>query len=131
MPHVTILAPDCKPAGLDRPTIGDHVELPSGCDPRRYPIIARHVFGVDPSHSIGRAAASLVTDLRFRNKIVCLLAMGKRPATELIAELAVRHGLEAEVDQLLDRYLEIDVEALDVTGARDLPPPPLHEVVGQ
>ena len=86
--------------------------------------------GFNPTRAIGRAAASLVADLRIRNKIVCLHAMGKRPATEFIVEFAVRHGLEAELDRLLDRYLELDGAALDVTGARDFPPPPLH-VVGQ
>lgn len=103
-------------------------ELPVGFDPQRYPIISRHVLGIDPARVIGRAAASLVADLRFRNKIAVLLAMGDRPIVEMMAELAVVHGLETEVDQLLDRYLELDDAALDVTGARDLPTPPLHEV---
>ena len=70
----------------------------------------------------------MVADPHFRNKMVVLLAMGDRPPTEMIAELAVRHNLEAELDRLLDRYLALDVGALDATGARDFPPLPLYEV---
>ena len=127
MPCIAPLAPKRKyrAAALD---VGDVADLPVGFDPERFPIIARHVFGIDPTNSIGRAAASLVADPHFRNKMVVLLAMGDRPPTEMIAELAVRHNLEAELDRLLDRYLALDVGALDATGARDFPPLPLYEV---
>ena len=81
-----------------------------------------------PANSAGRAAAALVADLRFRNKMTILLAMGDRPATEMVAELAVVHGLEAAVDELLDRYVAIPDEALDIANGRDLSPLPIHEV---
>ena len=127
MPYIAPLASERKyPAPA--PDVGDVADLPVGFEPRRYPIISRHVFGIDPAHAIGRAAAALVADLRFRNKVVVLIAMGDRPVVEMMAELVVTHGLEAAVDQLLDKYLELDDGALDVTGARDLPPLPLHEI---
>lgn len=119
-PNVNLAAP--------RSGYGHQVEIPVEFDPRRFPIIARHIFGLDLTHSVGRAAAALVADLRFRNKMAVLLAMGDRPATEMVAELAVGHGLEAAIDQLLDKYIELDDSALDVVGGRDFLPPPLHEV---
>lgn len=127
MSYIDRLSPERKyPAPAS--DVGDIAELPVGFDPRRYPIISRHVFGIDPTHGIGRAAAALVADLRFRNKMTVLLAMGNRPVAEMVAEFAVHHGLEAELDQLLDKYLSIPDAALDMIGARDLPQPPLHLV---
>ena len=113
---------------LQEPEAGTNVELPPGLDPVRHSIIIRHWFGIDPAHAIGPAAAALVADLRFRNKMTVLLAMGDRPVAEMVAEFAVRHGLEAELDQVLDHYLEIPDGALDVINGRHSPPAPLHEV---
>ncbi len=117
-----------NPRATHGPELGNVAELPVGFDPQRFPIISRHVFGIDPTHGIGRAAAALVADLRFRNKMTVLLAMGNRPVAEMVAEFAVHHGLEAELDQVLDRYLEIPDGVLDVINGRDFAPAPLHEV---
>ena len=119
-PNVNLAAP--------RSGAGEHGEIPVELCPQQFPILSRHWFGLDPTRAIGRAAASLVADLRFRNKMAVLLAMGDRPATEMVAELAVVYGLEVVVDQLLDRYLAIPDEALDITNGRDFPPPPLQKV---
>ena len=127
MPDIATCAVERKPIA-PAPDVGDVADLPVGFDPRRFPIISRHVFGIDPTHAIGRAAAALVADLRFRNKMTVLLAMGERPIAEMVAEFAVRHGLEAELDQVLDRYLEIPTAALDTTNGRDFAPAPLHEI---
>ena len=100
--------------------------LPPGLE--RCPIIARHFYGINPTRVIGRTAASLIADLRFRNKMTVLLAMGDRPVAEMVAEFAVRHGLEAELDQVLDRYLEITAVGRLQGNGRDFPPAPFHEV---
>ena len=107
---------------------GARAALPLNFSPIDYPILCRHWFNVEPFRPVGELAAEVVADLRFRNKMTVLLAMSDRPVAEMVAEFAVRHGLEAELDQVLDRYLEIPDGALDVTSGRALSPLPLHEV---
>ncbi len=119
------------PATVDkgeRQEVRARAALPLNFRPTDFPIISQHWFNVEPFRPVGELAAEVVADLRFRNKMTVLLAMGNRPVAEMVAEFAVHHGLEAELDQVLDRYLEIPTAALDATNGRDLPPIPLHEV---
>ena len=92
------------------------------------PIISRHFFGVDPFRSVGAIAAEIVQDLTFRRKVTRLVAKGERVIGEMLAELAADRNLGTVIDQLLDRYLAIPDEALDIANGRDFPPAPLHEV---
>ena len=105
--------------------IGAHAELPADFDPLQYPILGRHWFGFKP---IGAVAAEIVQDLTFRRKIKRLVAKGERAVGEILAELAADRNLATVIDEALDRYIDIDDAALDATGARDLPPAPLHAV---
>lgn len=104
MSYVPPIAPERNPAAQG-PEIGDVAGLPVGFDPQRFPIISRHILGIDPTGPIGRAAA------------------------ELLAEVAVEPGLEDAIRKKLRRYLDIPDEALDLTGGRRLPPSPIHEVL--
>ena len=124
MQNLILRKPDCNPFGQIGPEIGDVVELPPGLDPARYRIIAEHFYGWCP---VGVVAAQIVADLQFRRKIKRLVAKGERIVGELLAELAAERNLGTAIEELLDRYLTIPDEALDVANGRDFPPAPLHE----
>lgn len=102
-------------------------EIPAKFDPAHFPIISRHWLGIDPA-SINGASAALVADLPFHRQLEALCAKGPRLPMEFLAELAIEYGLEDVVRKKLRRYLDIPDEALDLTGGRRLPPPPIHEV---
>lgn len=78
--------------------------------------------------SIGEAAARLVSRLRFRRRVEKLHRKGPRVVAEFLAELAARHNLARPIEHLLERYLAIDDDALEVTGGDRFPPAPIHEV---
>ena len=103
--------------------------LPADFDCRRYPIISRHWLGLDPT-TVNTASAALVADPPFHRQLETLCARGPRLPVELLAELAAEHGLEATIREKIRRYLAIPDDALDFTGARQLPPSPIHAVHG-
>ena len=107
------------------PEAGHNAGLPPGLDPARSPIIAEHFFGWRP---VAVVAAQIVQDLKYRRKVKHLVAKGDRVVGEMLAELAAGRNLGTVVDQLLDRYLDIDDATLDATNGRHFPPPPLTEV---
>ena len=125
MSNVAPFAPDFNHSGHDRPEIGVDVELPDGLDPVRHSIIAEHWFGWRP---VSVVAAQVVQDLKYRRKVTRLVAKGERAVGEMLAELAADRNLGTVIDELLDRYLAIPDEALDIANGRDFPPAPLHEV---
>ena len=104
MRHLTPLAPESNPIA-PAPDVGAVAavaavaDLPAGFEPRRYPIISRHVFNIDPAHAIGRAAAALVADLHFRNKMTVLLAMGN-----LARKYEAGSGIEPDTGKALKWY---------------------------
>ena len=100
-------------------------EFPEGLDPVRHRIIATHVFGWRP---VGVVAAQVVQDLAFRRKVQRLHAKGPRLVAELLAEIGAERSLTSLIEAKIEKYVDIDDAALDATGARDLPPAPLHEV---
>ncbi len=113
----------------DRYRKGGDIDTPAefndGLDPVRHRIIALHFFGW---HPVGAIAAQVLQDLAFRRKVKRLVAKGDRVVGEMLAELAADRNLGTVIDQLLDRYIDIDDAALDATNGRDFPPVPLHGV---
>ncbi len=108
---------------------GEHADLPADFDPERSPIIARHFFGIEPA-SINGASAALVADPPFHRQLETLCARGPRLPVELLAELAIEYDIEAAIRKKLRRYLDIPDDALDLAGARQLPPSPIHAIHG-
>ena len=104
-------------------------ECPDGFNPARFPIIARHIFGLEPPLNNG-ASAGLIADSRFGHEIELFHARGPRLTAELLADIATSYGLEGVGRKKVRRYLDIPDTALDVVGARQLPPLPLHAVQG-
>ena len=93
------------------------------------PIIAQRWFGIEPA-SINGASAALVVDPPFHHQLETLCARGPRLPVELLAELAIEYDIEAAIRKKLRRYLDIPDDALDLAGARQLPPSPIHAVHG-
>ncbi len=104
-------------------------KTPADFDPKRFPIIARHWLGIEPT-SINRASAALVADPPFHRQLETLCARGPRLPVELLAELAIEYDIEAAIRKKLRRYLDIPDDALDLAGARQLPPSPIHAIHG-
>lgn len=107
----------------------DQHKAPIGFQPHLYPIISRHVLGLEPPY-FGAACATIVADPQYRRHIEHLHEQGPRPVAELLAELAVEHGLQSEINAKLLRYSKISDARLDEIGGREFPPLPIHEVSG-
>ena len=122
--HKITLAPiEINPA-THGSEIGNVAESEGGFDAAAFPILAEHWFGWRP---VGDVAAEVVQDLAFRRKVTQLVAKGERAVGEMLAEIAADRNLGTVIDQLLNRYIDIDDAALDATNGRNFPPPPLHE----
>ncbi len=77
---------------------------------------------------IGPVAAEIVANLRFRRQVLRLHRLGPRVAAELLAEIGAERGIQTIIDQKLDRYAELDPEALAATGGDGFWSLPLREV---
>ena len=78
----------------------------------------------DSWQPLGEVAARVV-----RARLVeHLHGLGPRATFEFLDELARSHEIGAEVDALLANYRELTPQIVAALGARDIPPPPLHEV---
>ena len=100
--------------------------LPAGFDPAAHPIIARHVFGVEP-FPIDRIAAEVVADMRFRHQVLRLHLLGPRVTAELLAEIGAERGIQTIIDQKLERYA-VEPETLEVAGGDQFWSVPIHGV---
>jgi hypothetical protein len=67
-------------------------------------------------------------DQHFCRKIQRLHGMGARPLAEFLSELGNEIGAVNRIEAKVDRYLQIPDDALDLTGACNFPPTPIHEV---
>jgi hypothetical protein len=63
-----------------------------------------------------------LAEARFRRRAATLIARGPRPMTELLVHVARDCLLGTYLDQLVERYLAVPEAALDITGAREMPP---------
>ena len=77
---------------------------------------------------IGQIAAEVVADMRFRHQVLRLHRLGPRVTAELLAEIGAERSIQTVIDQKLDRYTEIEPEALEVTGSDGFWPLPIRKV---
>ena len=124
MPYVLPSEINCKNKILDS---GERAGLPPNFNPVTHPIISRHFFGVEPP-SFDAACATLSADPQYRRQVERLHKQGARPTGELLAEVAVAHGLQSEIYERLTRYAAIPDEALDLISGRGFPPDPIYGV---
>ncbi len=79
-------------------------------------------------HPIGRIAAEIVSDMRFRREVKRLHRLGPRVLAELLAEIAAERGIWILVERKIDKYAEMEPEALKAAGGDAFWQPPIHEV---
>ncbi len=79
-------------------------------------------------HPIGQIAAEIVSDMRFRREVKRLHELGPRVLAECLGELAAERGIRVIVERKIDKYAELDPEALQATGGDRFWQPPLHGV---
>ena len=77
---------------------------------------------------IGAVAAEIVADLKFRRDVERLHRLGPRVTAELLAELGAERAIQTIIDRKLDTYVELDSEAIEVTGGDGFWPAPIHKV---
>ena len=77
---------------------------------------------------IGEVATEIVADLRFRQLIKRLHALGPRVTGECLAHLGAKHSIQTSIEQTVEHFAELDPEALEATGANRLWPAPLYEI---
>ena len=112
-----------------------HTEPPLDFDPRRWPIIAEHVFGITSINDndvmrvqpVGPIAAEIVADIRFRHHVEYLHRLGPRAVGELLAEVGAERGIRTIINGKLERYAGLDPKAVAITGGGEFWPPPLTE----
>ena len=73
--------------------------------------------------SQGFDAAEAVADLIFQRHVEQLYAKGPRVVAELLAEIGARRSIQFIIDEMVERYAEIDDTALVFTGGARFPPP--------
>ena len=78
--------------------------------------------------SIGRVAAEVMDDLRFRRKVRRLHRLGDRVLGEVFAHLGVKHSIQTSIEQTIEHFIELDPEALEAAGGDKFWPAPLYEV---
>jgi len=82
----------------------------------------------DPFVAVGAVAADIAGCLAWRRKVAELRRRGDRLLAEFLAELSAECLIATYVDELIDRYLAIDSEAIELVSADRLPQGPLHQV---
>ena len=100
-------------------------------DPAMNPMFRRRwtePLRCDGLRPIGQIAAEVVADLRFRRQVQRLHGLGDRVLGEFLAELGAELGIQTVIDQKLDTYIEIEIEALETAGGDGFWPAPLREV---
>ena len=73
-------------------------------------------------------AARFSQDPRFQLLTQRLHRLGERATGELLLELARDHGIERDILARLEIYADLDPAIVARLGARDWPPPLLHEM---
>ena len=101
-------------------------------DPCHNPQFSRR--GAEPPRcegfqSIGSAAAEIVADLRFRQQVERLHALGPRVTAELLAEIGIERSIMPVINAKLRTYADIDPEALRAVGGDKFWPSPVREVL--
>ena len=73
-------------------------------------------------------AAETASDLWFRRQVQRLHRLGPRVTAEMLAEIGAERGIQTVIDQKIETYTALDIEALEATGGDDFSPVPIHEV---
>ncbi len=97
---------------------------PPGIDPRQYPIIARHWFGIEPFCLIGEVAVEVVAELKRQRQIEHVHRLGVRAVGELLRE--VEDG--EDVGTALEAYGRLTPDLLKALSGDRFPALPLHGV---
>lgn len=71
------------------------------------------------------AAVDLVSDLRFRAAARKIHDRGPRFLCEFLAHIAADRSLRVYIEQLAERFLKLDVAAMEILGADIMPPAPI------
>ena len=77
---------------------------------------------------IGKVAAEIVADLHFRRQVQCLHHRGDRVLGEYLAELGAERSIMTLIIQKLERYAELETEALEATGGDRFWTPPIRKI---
>ena len=113
--HISHRASKSKPPQPATHNFVDPDETPADFDLAAFPILAEHWFGI-------------VANVRSRRNLERVHGNGVRLVGELLDELAREYGLGTVIDRKLEIYASLSDDALDATGGRHFPPPPLTEV---
>ena len=100
-------------------------------DPGKNPGFRRH--WTEPPHRknssiVGSAAAEIVSDLQYRQTVERVHLLGSRVLAELLAELGIERKIMPGIREKLERYANIDPQALHALSGDKFSPVPLHEV---
>ena len=78
--------------------------------------------------SIGAKAAEIIANMKFCRQVERLHRLGPRVTAELLAEIGTERSIQTVIDRKLERYIELDAEALTATGGGRFWPVSLREV---
>ena len=101
---------------------------PVDFNPVAHPIISKHFFGIEPLRQSTLVPVDVIADLRRQRHVQQVYQLGDRIFAELLAEIGAERGITTIIDQKLERYAELEPEALEVAGGDRFWPVPLREV---
>jgi hypothetical protein len=81
-----------------------------------------------PRPTLQARRAAEARRLRRQRYAARIRTLGERVLFEIFDHIAGRFGLEDEVDHLLDRYADLDLDLLRTLGAGKLSAPPIRQV---
>ncbi len=99
-------------------------QAPDNFTPERFPILARHWFGVEPLRPVGHVVLGVVAALKRQRQIEHVYRLGPRAVGELLHEVAEGEDL----DRALAAYSRLTPDLLRAVGGDRFPPVPIHEV---
>ena len=80
------------------------------------------------SPSIGLATIEAGVDLRFRRQVERVHALGPRVTAELLAEIGAERNITTIIEQKIEKYAVLDIDALELAGGDQFPALPIHAV---
>jgi hypothetical protein len=63
-----------------------------------------------------------LADCRFRRKVERLHRLKTRVLYELLVELGAKHLIQTDIEQMVERYADLDIDLLKALGADRFPP---------
>ena len=70
----------------------------------------------------------VLADLRRQRHVRQLYRLGPRAIDALLIEIGAERGITTIIEQKIERYAALDIDALEIAGGDDFPALPIYEM---